>query len=119
MKTYDPDRDWTKLVKAGPVRTKPGPIKRAGLVGKLSQDRVEKPGYEIVNQLQNLINDKQTPASAKVTAARTLAEIDGRIGRHQSAPSPNASAPLATLSRDQLIAELERLRTLFELGLIA
>jgi hypothetical protein len=59
----------------------------------------------------------ETPAAAKVTAARTLAEIEGLIGRHQAAPR-NETASLSILSRDDLIAELERLRTLIDLGLV-
>jgi hypothetical protein len=49
-------------------------------------------------------------ANARASAARTLAEMDGHIGRHQAAPDRTASTPLAALSRADLVGELERLR---------
>ena len=70
------------------------------------------------DQLRELLSAADTPAAAKVNAARTLAEIEGMIGRHQLAPIAGTTAPLSSLSRDQLTAELDRLRTLFELGLV-
>lgn len=75
--------------------------------------------FEVRDQLQRLLKREDLPASARVTAARTIAEIDGQIGRHQSAPDKGTSAPLSSLSRDQLQDELTRLRTLFDLGLVS
>jgi len=72
----------------------------------------------VSRQLQNLLYNKRLPASARVTAARTLAEIEGLIGRHQLAPVQGATAPLSSLSRDELISELERLRTAIDLGIV-
>jgi len=75
-------------------------------------------GYETV-ALRSVIEDLDAPATARVAAARTLAEINGQIGRHQVAPSRVATEGLASLSRDQLVLELERLREVCNLGLVA
>ena len=74
--------------------------------------------FQVAAQLRALLQREDTPAAAKVNAARTLAEIEGMIGRHQLAPIAGTTAPLSSLSRDQLTAELDRLRTLFDLGLV-
>ena len=68
--------------------------------------------------LAKVLTDQHSPASAKVFAARTLAEMDGQIGRHQAAPSNLAAAPLSQLTRDELVTELGRLRALIDLGLV-
>lgn len=65
-----------------------------------------------------LLADSATPAAARVNAARTLAELDGMIGRHALPPPASASAPVSTLTRTELIAELEHLRTLISIGLV-
>jgi hypothetical protein len=75
-------------------------------------------GYAVAERLREVLSDDRSPASAKVFAARTLAEMDGMIGKHQAAPSNAPTAPLASLSRDQLVRELERLRGLVSLGLV-
>jgi hypothetical protein len=120
----------------GPARTRSGPAKSVGPV--VVQDRVgrdssaqdrrnshssaqDRPGserYAVADQLRELLSAADTPAAAKVNAARTLAEIEGMIGRHQLAPIAGTTAPLSSLSRDQLQDELSRLRTLFDLGLV-
>lgn len=93
------------------------PAKRRDFVTtKLGNDTVKVSSYEA--SLKTIVNSDFYPASARVTAARTLAEIEGRIGRHQAAPE-RAGAPLSTLSRAELVAELERLRTLMGLGLVS
>src|SRR5204863_7024183 len=74
--------------------------------------------YDLAAQLRGLLDDPAMPAAARVNAARTLAELEGRIGRHQAAPDRGATVTLSQLSRDELIGELHRLRTLFELGLV-
>jgi hypothetical protein len=66
--------------------------------------------YDIRAQLQRLVSDDNCPAHARASAARTLAELDGLIGKHQQAPERNASAAIEGLSRSDLVAELERLR---------
>lgn len=69
--------------------------------------------------LQKVLRDRRSPASARVFAARTLAEMDGQIGKHQAAPSTVPEAPLSGLSRAELASELSRLRALIDLGLVA
>jgi hypothetical protein len=69
------------------------------------------------DQLRALVSAPDTPAAAKVNAVRTLAEIEGLLGRHQAAPERQSGA-VSELSRDELVLELERLRTLVDLGLV-
>ena len=64
----------------------------------------------IRRELVALTRDARAPASARVTALRTLAEMDGHIGRLQDRLGDTAERPLSELSRDQLLAELDRLR---------
>jgi hypothetical protein len=85
------------------------------LVGS-KQDNGTNDGYEI-RALQSVISDPEASAMSKVSAARTLAELDGRLGRHQAPPSQAPALSLAILSRDELVHELERLREVCELGL--
>lgn len=68
------------------------------------------PGYDVRAALALIISDPRSGAQARTGAARTLAELDGLIGRHQQAPERSSSALLATLSRDDLAHELARLR---------
>lgn len=75
-------------------------------------------GSDIVSSLREILATPDVPAAAKVNAARTLAELEGQLGRHQSAPDRGTTSPLSTLSRGELMGELERLRTLFGLGLV-
>lgn len=69
-------------------------------------------------QLKSILSDPDAPAAARVNAARTLAELEGQLGKHQSAPEKGTIAPLSSLSRTELEGELHRLRTLFDLGLV-
>jgi len=96
--------------------TKAGPVAGPQNV-VVKRDKGATEGYETI-ALRSVIDDLNAPATARVQAARTLAEMDGRIGRHQVAPSRVASEGLASLSRDQLVLELERLRAVCELGLM-
>ena len=104
----------TKRDKRG--RTRAGPVSGPQSVVS-ARDTSTTEGYETL-ALRSVIDDLNAPATARVQAARTLAEMDGRIGRHQVAPSRVASEGLSALSRDQLAQELERLRTLIDLGLV-
>ena len=61
--------------------------------------------------LQEIVQNQRSPAAARVTAARTLAELDGQLGRHQAAPE-RQGAMVSSLSREDLVSELDRLRTL-------
>lgn len=64
----------------------------------------------IRNDLVKLSRDRKAPASARVTALRTLAEMDGLVGKLQTQANETSDAPLATMTRSQLERELERLR---------
>lgn len=74
--------------------------------------------YVVSERLRNVLDDVDATATARVAAARILAEMEGLVGRHQAAPSRGADLPLSTLSRDQLAGELDRLRALVSLGLV-
>ena len=100
----------TKRDKRGGTGTGPA---QSVLSGR-DTDKTER--YETI-ALRSIVENLEAPATARVQAARTLAEMDGRIGRHQVAPSRVASEGLASLSRDQLVSELERLREVCDLGL--
>jgi hypothetical protein len=61
-------------------------------------------------ELEKLSRDRRAPASARVTALRTIAELDGHIGRLQSQAQDVSDSPLSTMTREQLENELIRLR---------
>lgn len=62
-------------------------------------------------QLETMAADDNIPAASRATALRTLAEMRGLIGRHQTAPGQDtASQGIAGLSRPELETELARLR---------
>jgi hypothetical protein len=104
----------TKRDKRG--RTRAGPASGPRNVGS-TRDSGTNDGYEVA-ALQSVIADPEASAMAKVSAARTLAEMDGRLGRHQAAPERGDAMGLSVLSRDQLAQELDRLRTLIDFGLV-
>jgi hypothetical protein len=85
---------------------------KAKLYQELFGDGDGKQSNEVRAALELLANDKKAPASARVTALRTLAEMDGRIGKMQTAAADTTDQPLATMSRGQLEEELRRLRAL-------
>jgi hypothetical protein len=60
--------------------------------------------------LQALILSPTTPPVAKASAIRTLAEMQGLLGRHQQAPDRGQDTPVEELDRAGLVAELSRLR---------
>ena len=93
-------------------------VRPAGTSGPASPNKATSRGYAAREALTGVLSDRSSPASAKVFAARTLAEMDGRLGRHQAPPSNLATVPLSQLSRDQLVEELGRLRALVDLGLL-
>lgn len=62
--------------------------------------------------LVKLSRDRKAPASARVTALRTLAEMDGLVGKLQTQSNETADAPLGTMTRTQLETELARLRAI-------
>lgn len=68
------------------------------------------PGY-VISALKSLLASKVTSSNAKASAARTLAEMAGAIGRHQQAPVDRAAeARVSLLTRAELERELARLR---------
>jgi hypothetical protein len=91
--------------------------KRAGQHNKSSQDKGFRSGYAVADRLANVMDDQTAPATARVSAARALAELDGRIGKHQAAPERTGDQPVASLTREELTRELGRLRALVQLGL--
>ena len=52
--------------------------------------------------------DPDAPANARATAARTLLEVEGKLGKYQ--PIPSNKADLSTMTRAELLAEIERIR---------
>ena len=65
--------------------------------------------------LQNIAEDPKAGAQARASAARALAEMDGSLGRH--APPPvRDTTDVASLSRGELVQELERLRAVAKAG---
>jgi len=67
-------------------------------------------GYDVRAKLREVLDNPKAPPQARAAAGRTLAEIDGLIGRHQTAPSKGALAQVGQLSRAELEGELQRLR---------
>lgn len=61
----------------------------------------------VVFSLRQILIDAGASAAAKASAARTLAEIEGVLGRHASPPK-DASKPLASMTREELEAELAK-----------
>jgi hypothetical protein len=59
--------------------------------------------------LLKLAQDDTAHHSARASALRTLAEIDGLVGRHQVMPE-RTMGEVHALSRSELMAELDRLR---------
>ena len=79
--------------------------------GGQRENVVGTPGYA-VSALRAILDNPEANAPAKASAARTLAEIEGRIGRHQQAPiDRTGDRPVSALSRVELERELARLRT--------
>src|SRR5262245_55546840 len=78
------------------------------------------PGTNASNQVRLALSRlmKSGPASARVSAARTLAEMDGLLGKHSLAPDRDNTAPIEALSREDLTRELARLREAVALGLV-
>ena len=105
---------------ARPVRRRPaGPGIDKVLCSTDTSDTEPSVGYVVRAALTKLMNDPETIGSARASAARTLAEMDGMIGRHQTAPERNASIPVHALSRTDLERELTRLRRVCALSAAA
>jgi hypothetical protein len=79
---------------------------------RLDEDAGGKTRY-VAAALRKLLSSDDATSHAKASAARTLAEMAGAIGRHQLAPVDRAQeARVSLLKRDELERELARLRTI-------
>ena len=68
-------------------------------------------GY-VAQRLRMILDDPNGSTASKASAARTLAEIEGLIGRHQQVPTRTQDKGLGELTRAELVQELDRLRAL-------
>jgi len=81
--------------------------------GHNSQGGAVSRGYaeSVADALRNILADPTATGAARAAAARTLAEINGLIGRHSTPPVDKAQAArVSLLSRAELERELARLR---------
>jgi hypothetical protein len=76
----------------------------------MARDNKMQKGYDVRAKLLEVLDNPKAPPQARAAAGRTLAEIDGLIGRHQIAPMRSAAVPIGQLSRAELEGELARLR---------
>jgi hypothetical protein len=86
---------------------------RLGLDGTTkvkARDNKMSQSYDVRARLREVLEDPSSPPQARAAAGRTLAEIDGLIGRHQAPPMRSAIVPVGQLSRAELEHELARLR---------
>lgn len=97
----------------GPGMTKPrGTFGEAGrTTGSRSMDSVPGHTVSVAAILTKLANDPNAGAQARASAARTLAEIQGLLGRHQAKPDRTGETPIDELTREELAQELSRLRS--------
>ena len=58
---------------------------------------------QIIKVLREVALDKTAPAAARVSAVKTLAELDGLLGRH--AEKPNAKKDLDDMTLEELAQE--------------
>jgi hypothetical protein len=71
--------------------------------------REDENGGDLVREtLEAVARDETAPQSARVQAARTLAELDGRLGASRD-PSGGARKSPGEMSLAEIDAELERL----------
>ncbi len=63
-----------------------------------------------LDTLRDVARDATAPAAARGQAARTLLEAKGVLGRHAEPPPKVGDAPVSSLSRQALEAELASLR---------
>jgi hypothetical protein len=83
-----------------------------GLAGVSGRDIRASPGY-VVAALREILSSETATGQSKASAARTLAEMAGAIGRHQQAPADRAAeARVSLLTRAELERELARLRSI-------
>jgi hypothetical protein len=75
-----------------------------------ARDKAPTDGYSVRATLEAIALDPRATGTARASAARTLAELDGLLGKHQQPPERHDSAQLSQLTRAELEAELARLR---------
>ena len=75
-----------------------------------ARDNKISPRYDVAAKLEEILDNPKASPQSKAAAGRTLAEMAGLIGRHQSAPDRGDTVPVGALSRAELEAELARLR---------
>ena len=63
-----------------------------------------------LDTLRDVARDPTAPAAARGQAARTLLEAKGVLGRHAEPPAKPSDAPVSSMSRQALEAELATLR---------
>jgi hypothetical protein len=79
-------------------------------------DRKETLPDEAVAALRSIAASDRAPAAARATAARSLAEIAGLIGRAKAIPSTDQRLT-AELTLEEIDREIEATRALLELEL--
>lgn len=84
--------------------------RHSDMTDKVGQEDNVTPNVTLI--LQTIVQDDTAPAATRAQAARTLAEMQGLIGRHSKPQDDAAEIAPAKLSRDQLRAELARLAKL-------
>jgi len=73
------------------------------------------PVDEAMNALRQIAKSRKAPANARASAARTLLELQGKLGRHSSKPR-DQNKSLSSMSRAELVHELELLRAQLRSG---
>lgn len=96
-------------VRVAPRRTQAKPASVPDPAADLDQLLAQDGAADVTALLRSLANDPDAGAAARASAARTLAEIEGRIGRH-APPPERQTTDVAVLTRAELVRELERLR---------
>lgn len=79
-------------------------------ISRTKSSKSEKLKTLIIKNLTGIVEDTGAPANARASAARTLAEIAGVIGRHASTPAASDKS-LAECSLEELEAQLASLPT--------
>ena len=63
-----------------------------------------------LSALKAVAGDPSAPAAARASAARTLLEAAGMIGRHAPEPSQSQAKATNELTKAELLEEVQRLR---------
>lgn len=71
------------------------------------------PSNDMLAKARALADDTTAPAAARITAMRTVLEVEGRIGR-AAKPDQAGQADAAAMSRDELRTELAAVRAVLK-----